>query len=737
MSEVPHCNLKQTKISMKSNPPDSLASCSATQVSGLSLPILPEKKTIVRPSRMGRRRAMALIGVHVLMIAHFGHWLIAGRTISPIEPSESMYTLNHGHLNAGFLFFAAAIAATTLLGRFVCGWGCHFIAYQDLCAWGLKKIGIKPKPFRSRLLVLAPLALAVYMFIWPTVYRLITGIPFPSISNHLVTKDFWATFPGGMVALLTIVLAGMAIVYFLGAKGFCTYACPYGGFFGVADRIAPGRIRVTDACEHCGHCTAACTSNVRVHAEVALYGMVVDPGCMKCMDCVSVCPNDALYLGFTPAIAATKPRIAKKTRIGSVALSGSRRPVPYDFSLREELLMAGTGLAALFGLRGLYGQIPLLLAMGLAAITGFLGVKLLGMIREANVRLQNLQLKRGGVWTKAGILFTAGVGVWFLFVGHSGSVKFCEWRGSALTRGLALPDDLWSPQTQWWSSAGPAAREDHAAAQRWLSRADRLGFTATTETLTDLAWLNVAEGNLPAALTYLQRIRDRIPKRPEPRRALASLYLKANRPLEAETAYRQAIELDPQFALARVELAVLLVSGGRGEEAAELYREAIQAAPTDSSWSIRLARLYLDGRRFTDAEEAVMDALKRTPGDSELLAMLGVMRLSQGRTDEGKRSLQQAIALNPRLAGAHYDLGMALLAERRIEEAVASLRRAVEESPQTALYHYNLAVATFMAGRPAEAELMIREAIRLNPDDADAKGFLKVVQENLPASAAP
>ena len=57
------------------------------------------------------------------------------------------------------------------------------------------------------------------------------------------------------------------------------------------------RIRVTDACAGCGHCTAVCTSNVRVHEEVRDYGMVVDSGCMKCLDCVSVCPNDALYYG--------------------------------------------------------------------------------------------------------------------------------------------------------------------------------------------------------------------------------------------------------------------------------------------------------------------------------------------------------------------------------------------------------------------------------------------------------
>ena len=80
------------------------------------------------------------------------------------------------------------------------------------------------------------------------------------------------------VAVPFLFVCGFMTVYFLGSKGFCTYACPYGGFFALADKVAPGKIRVTDACNQCGHCTAVCTSNVRVHAEVKAYGMVVDPG---------------------------------------------------------------------------------------------------------------------------------------------------------------------------------------------------------------------------------------------------------------------------------------------------------------------------------------------------------------------------------------------------------------------------------------------------------------------------
>ena len=78
-------------------------------------------------------------------------------------------------------------------------------------------------------------------------------------------------------------------------------------------KFAPGKIRVTDDCNQCGHCTVTCMANVQVAAEVNKYGMVIDPGCMKHMDCISVCPNDALYFGFgKPSVTVSKPRTEKK-----------------------------------------------------------------------------------------------------------------------------------------------------------------------------------------------------------------------------------------------------------------------------------------------------------------------------------------------------------------------------------------------------------------------------------------
>ncbi|MEQ1892449.1 MAG: 4Fe-4S binding protein, partial [Planctomycetota bacterium] len=211
----------------------------------------------VRPSSRAWKRALVLLLVHALIAAHLVHWRMSGRTLTPLEPSEAGETLLTGAINAGFVFFVLLILSTLVFGRFFCGWACHVVAYQDACAWLLAKIGLKPRPIRARLLALVPFLVAAEMFVLPSVVR---GQFFPELSWHLTTDSFWERFPGFWIGALTFLVAGALVVWFFGAKGFCTYGCPYGALFGVADRVAPGRIRVTDACEGCGHCTAVCTS---------------------------------------------------------------------------------------------------------------------------------------------------------------------------------------------------------------------------------------------------------------------------------------------------------------------------------------------------------------------------------------------------------------------------------------------------------------------------------------------
>src|SRR5205085_1802651 len=79
------------------------------------LPVLPNgADTGIRHSKTSKWRALALITLTLLMVVHYVQWRMTGSTVSPIEPSESMYTLQNGAVNAGVIFFTLAILATLI-----------------------------------------------------------------------------------------------------------------------------------------------------------------------------------------------------------------------------------------------------------------------------------------------------------------------------------------------------------------------------------------------------------------------------------------------------------------------------------------------------------------------------------------------------------------------------------------------------------------------------------------------
>jgi tetratricopeptide (TPR) repeat protein/ferredoxin len=563
---------------------------------------------------------------------HVTHFLLKGRTLSPVEPSESMYTLELGYVNCGFVFFGIALLGTLLFGRFFCGWGCHIVALQDFCAWLMRRVGVRPKPFRSRLLAYAPIVVALYMFVWPTFLRLMTGGELPGLTRHFTTTDLWATFPGPLFATLTFAVCGFAAVYTLGAKGFCTYGCPYGGFFGVLDRAAPGRIVVSDACEQCGHCTATCTSNVRVHEEVRLYGMVVDPGCMKCMDCVSVCPKNALSFSFAkPALLASVP--AKK------------RSRSFDLSWPEELFAAAVGAIATLTFRGLYDGPPLLMAVGLGGITAFLAIKLLHVFRRREVRIQSLELKSAGTVRRSGWVFAAVAAVWVVFTGHSALAQWDRaWGRHELNlTEVSREEGLSGAFRERTLSEGHARALDEA--YRHFSRADRVGLTGVVEVKLGLAWCHVLRGELDEAARYAREAAAISPGNAELRKNLTDIesalhFEKAGSLVEsgdlegAAREYEALLAISPEAAPARFNYGGVLRRLGRNDAAIEQLEAARDLLPEDPDVHVELGLSYAAAGRSTEAIESLERAIALNPHSPEAQAHLpGVIEeLKKGQT---------------------------------------------------------------------------------------------------------
>lgn len=547
------------------------------------------------PRHPGRWRAAVLIAVHALFALHVVHWRLAGETLSPVEPSEGMQLATKSVVNAGAVFFALALLSTVVLGRWFCGWGCHLVALQDGARALLLRAGITPRPLRSRALLVVPLLAFFYMFGWPFVARALAGTP-AGARLALTTTRFWETFPGPVVALVTFVVCGGLAVLFLGSKGFCTYACPYGAAFGLLDRLAPWRIKVSDACNSCGQCTAVCSSNVLVHAEVRDYGAVVDPGCMKCLDCVSACPTGALSFGLARPAVLTRPRKPPQAR-------------PAAFGWGTELGFAAAFAAFFLAWRGLLHLVPFLLALGLAGCLTFVGWQALRALSGDPAKLLVWPLRdEKKRLTRAGRLLLAGAGLSLAATVWAATIQLLDHRARAAR------DESGRTISPSWEAALAAppvldatrrAEVEAAADRERLLR--RLGLGLDPEVELRLAWFALLLGDdatVEASVKAgLASIEDATPLRLDWARFLAARGRHANALVE----WRRLLEVHPGDAA--LEHAAGLSALGAGDRvAAEAHLERALALRRDPATLVALAFLCEKRGDLARAEALLREA---------------------------------------------------------------------------------------------------------------------------------
>ncbi len=636
---------------------------------------------------MERRRFAVLIFIQLLIIAHVVQWIVMGTTVAPIEPSESIQTLRGGAITVGFIFFVLAIGSTMIFGRFFCGWGCHIMLLQDWCGRLLDRFGIRPRPFRSRLLRWMPLVLALYMFVWPLAHRFLVApwIGEPTVwagwTFEATTTTFWKTFPGFMMAIPFLFVCGFLTIYLLGMKGYCTYACPYGGFFAPAEQVSPVRIRVReDSCEHCGVCTAACTSNVRVHEEIESFGMVVDAGCMKCLDCVTTCPQDALYLGVgRPAIS-----IGSEERDAAIS-TGTLKP-KFDLSWTEEIVFAVIAIAMLLSIRGAYA-LPLLFASGVTACAVWVVWKAWRTVSDPNASFQRFSLKRSGGLRPAGITLiglaamllassawigVANVNAWFA-MHHDDRVLVPP--SMVFSRvGYVAPDGEIARSAEqsldWYRKAGfladggwspiPANRSAFAIRRTWLLSVLGRFEEALDEIDGAIARIGLDE-DLALARSRVLRMTDPAGVEPDYARVLEKhpgwMRLRDERVLwllEEESAVsaireaRVALEMNPEQLLPMRRLAVLLADHGGPAgylESAEITRMTIEIEPENPNAWRSLALAVAKSGDLEAAVEAMDEAIELAPGDWRLRHQYSMLLNDLSRWDDADLALSRAIGL--------------------------------------------------------------------------------------------
>ncbi len=206
---------------------------------------------------------------------------------------------------------------------------------------------------------------------------------------------------------------------------------------------------------------------------------------------------------------------------------------------------------------------------------------------------------------------------------------------------------------------------NHAA--DWLAARARAGVSVALATA--LIAVGVAESL--ATRAYAAHWRDTIslheylltitPRSAILRSDLGTALAAAGRTAEAIDQYRQAVRIDPQYALAHFNLGVELAkSGATLDEAIGQYQEVLKIDPAFLNAHLNLVGALLAQGRLQEAVTHAEKTVQLKPEQVLAQYNLGKVLLLADRASEGLRHLEQAVRIDPSFTLAVRDLAWAL-----------------------------------------------------------------------------
>ncbi|HUE03566.1 MAG TPA: tetratricopeptide repeat protein [Bryobacteraceae bacterium] len=157
------------------------------------------------------------------------------------------------------------------------------------------------------------------------------------------------------------------------------------------------------------------------------------------------------------------------------------------------------------------------------------------------------------------------------------------------------------------------------------------------------------KGDVNGAILALYKAREALPENSLVVNELALALDTAGRKPEAETAYDQAVKLDPQNAYALNNLAFLIADSGGGDldQALTYAQRAKQVMPNLPEVSDTLGWIYLKKNMSDSAMDIFQELVEKMPQNATYRYHLGMAYAQKGDKVKALRELQQALRIGP------------------------------------------------------------------------------------------
>lgn len=207
---------------------------------------------------------------------------------------------------------------------------------------------------------------------------------------------------------------------------------------------------------------------------------------------------------------------------------------------------------------------------------------------------------------------------------------------------------------------------------------------------------------------------------------------------EAEHYLRRVIEEYPHYADVFNMLGVIAHAQGKFASAVDNFKNALELNPHYTEALLNLAVLYNDLGQYEKAR-ALYARLKGSKHEREnriepvlrgklsnLHSDIGDIYRSIGLFNHAVDEYRKALSLNPTYMDIRTKLGQALRENGRAQESVIELRGVLRKKPSFGPAHIQLGITLYTQGKVKEARQVWKKALSREPENESAKMYLRL-----------
>jgi Tfp pilus assembly protein PilF len=189
--------------------------------------------------------------------------------------------------------------------------------------------------------------------------------------------------------------------------------------------------------------------------------------------------------------------------------------------------------------------------------------------------------------------------------------------------------------------------------------------------------------------------------------------------LDFKAHFKKAINVDPSFSAAHLQLALLYQDEGDNQNVEDHF---ISAIDSDSD---QVHKLEIRGRQlmkqfqFQQAKQQFMKAHDKRNHCAEVYYQQSIYFKNQKKTDKQRDSLEKSIKMNPSKSDFHRDLGILLSQQNQLDDARLQLDEALDLNYADSQSHFNLGKIMCQMNNYGDAEQHFLSALDINPQFVD------------------